>query len=359
MLEDLMIAVPGGADTVEKLIAELTRLGLVGWAIDGSRLGHDDWVLARVASDDEGAFVASVDGDLQLLEVGTLRGELVQRWPGAQVGEIDLGDPGAARGEVHEVAVTPAVNLMLPLVANRIEGAIAEADVDDCLIIARVEPDADGGEALAAALANAKGASTVLWHEVGMTGLLVLRRGKVVAAHTWQPDWLPVGDRAQDDLRQALKWGEGDAAEIVDVLELSPDAAAALQDLMQGDVPSPHELCDVLGVPEEARCVFAGEGSVGEIPGAVIHEPQGFTAAMRDVAKPSDYDPSWVRWVDAGERELKWWFVLTRLAFLIICVSAVWTWLHGGSVVMGLLGLVAGVVVIVDLGRKWMSKRRN
>lgn len=359
MLEDLMIAVPGDADTVKQLIAELTRLGLVGWAIDGSALGHDGWVLARVAADDEGALTVSIDGDLQLLEAGALRGQLAQRWPGVQVGEIDLGDPEALRGEIREVAVTPAVNLMLPVVARAIDGAIALADVDDRLIIARVEPEADGGDVLAAALVNAKGVSTVLWREVGMTGLLVLRRGKVVAAHTWQPEWLPVGDQAQDDLRQALKWGEGDAAEIIEVLELSPNSAASLKDLMRGPTPSPNELCAVLAIPEEARRVFAGEGSVGEIPGAVVHQPQKLTAALREAVKPSDYDPSWIRWVDSGERELKWWFVLTRLAFLAICVSAVWTWLHGGSIVMGLLGVVAGIAVSVSLGRKWVSKRRS
>jgi hypothetical protein len=41
VLEDLVIAVPGGADAVDLLATRLEELGLVGWVIDGARLGHD------------------------------------------------------------------------------------------------------------------------------------------------------------------------------------------------------------------------------------------------------------------------------------------------------------------------------
>lgn len=359
MLEDLIIAVPGDGDTVVLLKARLEELGLVGWAIDGTRLGHGGWVLARVSADDEGALAIDADGDLGLLEIDDLRASLLEDWPDAQVSEIDLGEESLDSAETRDVAVTSPANLVLSIAASMTESAIAEARIGDHLLVGRVRPAADGGEGLAAALASAKGTSTVLWREVGMTGVLVLRRGKVVAAHTWQPTWLPVGGAAQDDLRQALQWGQGDAAEIAKVLGLSPDLVLNLRALMRRESPSLEELCELLNLPEEALRVVSGECAVTDLPHVIVHEPKKMTAAVRESMKPSDDDPTWVRWIEEGQRELKWWYLVWCVGGLWLFGAMVVRWLNGGSPYWGVLGATCVMLMLMNLNRRWRAKRRR
>lgn len=366
MLEDLLIAVPGGVDTVDAVIARLEELGLVGWAIDGARLGHDGWVIARVAADEDGALASDDDDVLQLLEIGDLRAALVQTWPQAQIDDVviaghDVVPPLCQSPEtpLHEVAVATARGMGLDMEASLEKLTLAEVRLGKKMIFARVQPIVGLEHELVDVFTTAKGGSVVLWRRDPYLVLQVLGRSKEVDLHVWGPRWAAVGAEAHDDVRFMLRPVDGDAAEIVKVLDLPTDSVVQLRALMRRETPSLDQLCELLGLPEEALRVISGDCGVEDLPGAVIHEPTKFTTVVRAAMRPSDDDPAWVQWIERGSRELRPWYVVSSLLTMVLGVWMVAEWRSGGSGFWGVLGLVMALGTAIDLPVRWWRRRRR
>lgn len=365
MLEPLVIAVPGGSDAVDLLRARLEKQGLLGWVIDGARLGHVGWVLARVAADDEGALAA--DGDeWALLEIDDLHAELATTWPQAQVGEVvidgqDVVGPlcQSPASRLHEVAFATTKGLGLDLEASIEKVSLAEARRGRKTLFARVQPIEGPEQALVDVFSTAKGSSVILWRRDPHLVLQVLRRSKEIELHVWEPAWTPVGRDDQDELRDLLRPVTGDAAKIAKVLDLPSDSVVALRALLRHRTPDLDRVCELLGMPDEAARVLNGECAVEDLPGAVVHEPKKLTSAMREAMRPSDDDPAWVRWFDGGARELRPWYVMSSLVTIAFGSAMAVSWAHGGSAFWGVVGVVVGVGSVVDLLVRWLLRRRR
>jgi hypothetical protein len=366
MLEDLVIAVPGGADTVDVLLARLEELGLTGWVIDGARLGHDGWVLARVAADDEGAVASGDDGDWTLLEIDDLRDALAATWPAAQVGDVVI-DGQAVVGplcssrsaRLHEVAFATARGMGLDVEATVEKLVLAEVRMGPKILFARVQPIEGPEHELIDVFTTARGGSAVLWRRDPHLVLQVLQGREEAELHVWEPGWTPVGPEDDDEIRALLRPVTGDADEIARVLGLPARSVAPLRQLLDGETPPLNQLCDVLGLPDVAARVLSGECAVEELPGAVIHRPTTWAATMRAAMRPSDDDPKWVRWTDEGARELRPWYVVSSLATIVGGGALAASWRAGGSRGWGLVGSVMALGSIVDLPVRWWLKRRR
>lgn len=366
MLEDLIVAVPGDGETVELVRARLEELGLIGWVIDGARLGYDGWVLARLAADDEGALVSGSDEVLMLLELDELREALAATWPLAQVGDVVIEGhrvhgPAcqSSTAKLHEVAVARYKGIGLDLEASLENLTLAAIRVGEKVVFSRVQP-IDGEEhELLEVFTSAKGGSVVLWRRGPHTVLQVLRRSKEVELHVWEPRWGPLGADEYGELRDTLRPIRADAAVIAKVLGLPQDSVVPLRALLRREDPPLDELCDLLELPPETLRVISGECAVEDLPDAVIHEPEKLKTAVRKAMQPSDDDPAWLRWFDAGGRELKVWYVAWSMAFLVMCGWGLANWLDGGSAFWGVAALVGGLGTIADLLGKWIGKRRR
>jgi hypothetical protein len=365
MLEELVLAVPGGAETVDALAARLAELGLVGWVVDGATLGHDGWVVARVAADDEGALAAGDDGWV-LLEVDDLRAALAMTWPDAQVDDVvvagqDVVGPlcQSGRARLHEVAFASAQGMGLDLEATFQKLTLASVRMGSKLLFSRVQPIEGPEHELLDVFSTARGGSVVLWRREPYLVLQVMRRSVGVALHVWGPAWTPFGPET-DDLRAELGPERGDAAEVGQVLGLPDDAVRSLDGLMDADeAPALNELCRVLGLPDEAALVLSGEWAVEELPDAVVHRPLAPAEAIRAALRPSEDDPAWVRWLDEGAREVRPWYVASSL------ISAAYGgWLvaasrRGGSRARGRVGVALVLGTAIDLPvRLWLRDRR-
>jgi hypothetical protein len=366
MLEDLVIAVPGGADTVDVLRARLEELGLVGWVIDGARLGHDGWVLARVAADDEGPVALDANGDWMLLELDDLRDALVATWPSAQVGDVVIGGQdvigplcSSRSARLHEVAFAPSKGLGLDLEASMEKLTLAEVRMGERTLFARVQPIEGLEHELVDVFTTAKGGAVVLWRRKPHLVLQVLQGREETELHVWEPAWTPVGPKDDDEIRELLRPVTGDADEIARVLRLPARSVPSLRELLGGETPPLNQLCDVLGLPDVAARVLSGECAVEELPGAVIHRPTTWAATMRAAMRPSDDDPAWVRWTDEGARELRPWYVVSSLATIVGGGALAASWRAGGSRGWGLVGSVMALGSIVDLPVRWWLKRRR
>ena len=366
MLEDLVIAVPGGPESVDLLVSRLEELGLVGWAIDGARLGHDGWVLARIAADEDGALATDDDGDLQLLELEDLEAALAATWPEAQVDVVVIGDEEvfgplcqSHAGRLQEVAFAHAKGLRLDLEASMENLTLAEVRIGQQALFSRVQPVDGDDYQLVDVFSSAKGGSIVLWRRDPHLILQVLRGSKEVELHVWEPAWTPVGSAEHDELRDELRPVRGDASEIAKVLDLPTDSILPLRALLGRESPPLHELCDVLGLPVEALMVISGECAVEELPDAVIHEPKKLWAAMRAAMTPADDDPAWMRRCYEGGRELKPWYVLSNLLWVALGVVLVALWRRGGSRAWGVFGLVTALPSAIELPVRWVLKRRR
>jgi hypothetical protein len=366
MLEDLVIAVPGGADTVDVLRARLEELGLVGWVIDGARLGHDGWVLARVAADDEGPVALDANGDWMLLELDDLRDALVATWPSAQVGDVVIGGQdvigplcSSRSARLHEVAFAPSKGLGLDLEASMEKLTLAEVRMGEKTLFARVQPIEGLEHELVDVFTTAKGGAVVLWRREPHLVLQVLHGREETELHVWEPAWTPVGPEDDDEIRGLLRPATGDADEIARVLRLPARSVPSLRELLGGETPPLNQLCDVLGLPDVAARVLSGECAVEELPGAVIHRPTTWAATMRAAMRPSDDDPAWVRWTDEGARELRPWYVVSSLATIVGGGALAASWRAGGSRGWGLVGSVMALGSLVDLPVRWWLKRRR
>jgi hypothetical protein len=368
VLEDLLIAVPGGPDTVADLVALLDELRVVGWAIDGGRLGHEGWVLAQVATDEEGPLTVDDDGELQLLELPDLRDALAAIWPDVQIDDVvidgqDVLGPlcQSPATPLNEVAFAAARGMRLDLEASMEKLTLAEVRHGDAMLFARVQPITGPEHRLIDVFTSAKGGSVVLWRRDPYVVLQVLQGREEVELHVWGPEWSPVGPEAHADLRDLLRPVEGDATEIVHALGLPAESVEPLQSLLGRESPPLGELCDVLGLPDEAAWVISGECAVEDLPGAVVHEPKSFTAALRDVARPSDDDPAWVQWLDRGARELRPWYVVSSLVSIAVggAMTAAWRSGRSRSRFLGVLGLVTALGSAVDLPVRWVLRRRR
>lgn len=366
MLEDLLVAVPGGPESVDLWVARLEDLGVVGWAIDGARLGHEGWLLARIAADEDGALVTDDDGDLQLLELDDLADALAETWPEVQVGEVLIGGQEvlvplcrADGGRLHEVAFANAKGMRLDLEASMEKLTLAEVRIGSKTLFSRVRP-VDGDEyQLVDVFSTAKGGSIVLWRRDPHLVLQVLRGSSEVELHVWEPAWTPVGAAEHDALRDELRPAQGDAAQIAEVLDLPPESIVALSALLARQSPPLRDVCDLLGLPTEALMVISGECAVEDLPGAVVHEPKTMMAALRAVMTPSDDDPAWVRGYYEGGRELRPWYVVSNLLWAAFGLVLVGLWRRGGARVWGVLGLVTAVSTAVELPVRWWLKRRR
>jgi hypothetical protein len=366
VLDELVLAVPGGADDVSVLAARLDDLGLAGWVVDGASLGHDGWVVARVVADDEGPLTAGDDG-WELLEVDDLRAALAVTWPEAQVDDVvvdgqDVVGPlcSSDRAPLHEVAFATSRGMMLDLEATFEKVTLASVRMGSRLLFSRAQPIEGPEHELLDVFTTAKGGSVVLWRREPHLVLQVMHRSTGAELHVWGPAWTPVGpDR--DDLRDELRPARGDALEIGRVLGLPEASVGALDELLRGDVPPLNRLCQVLGLPDEAALVLSGECAVDELPGAVLHHPQTPMEAMRTAMRPSEDDPAWVRWLDTGAREVRPWYVASSLAS-----AAYGGWLVASSRPDGRARRsrrAAGVVLVlgtaVDLPVRWWLRRRR
>jgi hypothetical protein len=366
MLEDLVIAVPGGADTVDVLLARLEELGLTGWVIDGARLGHDGWVLARVAADDEGAVASGDDGDWTLLEIDDLRDALAATWPATQVGDVVIDGQvvvgplcSSRSARLHEVAFATARGMGLDVEATVEKLVLAEVRMGPKILFARVQPIEGPEHELIDVFTTARGGSVVLWRRDPHLVLQVLQGREEAELHVWEPGWTPVGPEDDDEIRALLRPVTGDADEIARVLRLPARSVAPLRELLGGETPPLNQLCDVLGLPDVAARVLSGECAVEELPGAVIHRPTTWAAMMRAAMRPSDDDPAWVRWTDEGARELRPWYVVSSLATIVGGGALAASWRARGSRGWGLVGSVMALGSIVDLPVRWWLKRRR
>ncbi len=364
MLEELVVAVPGGAETVDALAARLHELGVAGWLVDGAVLGHDGWVVARVVADEEGALAAGDDG-WELLEIDDLRAALAATWPDVQVDDVvvdgqDVVGPlcQSRRAPLHEVAFATSKSMHLDLEATFEKVTLASVQMGPKLLFSRVQPIEGPEHELLDAFTTARGGSVVLWRRDPHLVLQVLHRSTEVDLHVWGPLWSPFGPD-HDDLRDDLRAEQGDAAEVGRVLGLSAESVEALDGLMRSAMPPLHELCHVLGLPDEAALVLSGECAVEELPGAVLHRPQTPMAAIRTAMRPTEDDPEWVRWLDTGAREVRPWYVASSL------VSAAYGgWLvaasrRSGSRTRRRVGVALVLATAIDLPvRIWLRDRR-
>jgi hypothetical protein len=366
VLEDLLVAVPGGADDVDHLVLRLEALGLTGWVVDGARLGRGGWVLARVAADDEGAVATDDDGDWTLLEIDDLRDALAATWPGVQVGDVvidgeDVVGPlcSSRSARLHEVAFATARGMRLDLEASLQKLTLAEVRMGARTLFARAQPIEGPEHELIDVFTTAKGGSVVLWRRDPHLVLQVLRGSKEVELHVWEPAWTPVGSSGDDEIRDFLRPVVGDADAIARALRLPAESIAPLRALLDREMPPLNQLCDVLGLPDEAVQVLSGECAVEELPGAVIHEPKTRIAAMRESARPSADDPAWMRWADTGARELRPWYVVSSLVSIAGGAALVVAWRAGRSRIWGVLGAFLAVGSLVDLPVRWWLRRRR
>ncbi len=366
MFEHLVIAVPGAAETVDLLVARLEELGLVGWAIDGGRLGHEGWVIARVAADDEGALVTDRAGDLQLLELDDLQAALATVWPEVQVGDVvichqDVFGPlcQSRTPRLHEVAFATAKGMRLDIQASIDKMTLVEARLGQKTLFSRVQPIEADEDELLNVFTSAKGGSIVLWRRGPHLVMQVLRRSTEVELHVWEPVWAPVGAAGHDELRDELRPAQGDAAEIAKVLDLPADSIVRLAALLGRESPPLREVCEVLGLPVEALMVISGECAIEELPGAVIHAPKGLLGAMGAAMKPSEDDPVWVRRYHEGGHELAPWYVVWSLLWGALGLMLVALWRNGGSRLWGVLGLVTAVSTAIELPVRWWLKRHR
>jgi hypothetical protein len=367
VLEELVLAVPGGAETVDVLAARLAGLGLVGWVVDGATLGHDGWVVARVIGDDEGALATGDDG-WQLLEPHDLRAALAGTWPEAQVGEVvvagqDVVGPlcQSGRARLHEVAFATARGMGLDLEAAFEKLTLASVRVGTHLLFSRVQPIEGSEHDLLDVFTTARGGSVVLWRREPYLVLQVMRRSVGVELHVWGPAWTPFGPDGDDDgLRAELGPERGDAAEVGRVLGLPDDAVRALDEMMRADeAPALHRLCRALGLPDEAALVLSGECAVEELPGAVVHGPLTTAEAFRVAMRPSEDDPAWVRWLDEGAREVRPWYVASSLASAAYGAWLVSASRRGGSRARGRVGVALVLGTAVDLPVRWWLRDRR
>ena len=366
MLEDLLVAVPGGADDVDRLVLRLEALGLTGWVVDGARLGRAGWVLARVAADDEGAVATDDDGDWTLLEIDDLRDALASTWPGAQVGDVvidgeDVIGPmcSSRSARLHEVAYATARGMRLDVEAGLEKLTLAEVRMGESTLFARVQPIEGPEHELVDVFSTARGGSVVLWRRDPHLVLQVLRGSKEVELHVWEPAWTPVGSEGDDEIRALLRPVTGDADAIGRALRLPAGSIAPLQALLDREMPPLNLLCDVLGLPDEAARVLSGECAVEDLPGAVVHRPTSLIATMRATMHPSADDPAWMRWADTGARELRPWYVASSLVSIVGGALLVAVWRAGGSRVWGVVGAVTAIGSVVDLPVRWWLKRRR
>jgi hypothetical protein len=366
MLEELLVAVPGGADDLARLVARLDDLGLVGWAVDGAQLGHDGWLIARLATDDDGLLAVDGNGDLQLLEVDDLHAALTADGSGVQVGDVVIGGHElvgplcqSPATRLHEVAYATARGLGLDLEASMERLTLAEVRTGDKALFARVQPITGSEHELVDVFTTAKGGSVVLWRREPYVVLQVMSGRTESELHVWGPAWSPVGSGTFDELRDLLRPVEGDAAAIVAALDLPAGSVARLRALLDRPSPPLGELCDVLGLPDEAAWVISGECAVEDLPGAVLHEPKGFATALRDVMRPSDDDPAWVRWVDDGARELRPWYVASNVVSIAAGGAMVAAWRSGRSRAWGVVGVLTVLGSAIDLPVRWELRRRR
>ncbi|MCL3818241.1 hypothetical protein [Aeromicrobium wangtongii] len=366
MFEEVLVAVRGGAADVGDLVARLGGLGLVGWAIDGARLGHEGWVVARLAADEEGLLAVDRDGDLQLLELDDLRAALAPVWPDVQVGDVVIGGHEllaplcqSPSERLHEVAVATARGMRLDLEASMEKLTLAEVRTGDRVLFGRVQPVTGPEHRLIDVFTSAKGGSIVLWRREPYLVLQVLDGREEAELHVWGPEWSAVGSAAQDGLRDLMRPVEGDAAEIVALLDLPAESVEPLRAVLGQARPPLGELCHLLGLPDEAAWVLSGECAVEDLSGAIVHEPKTFVAALRDVARPSDDDPAWVQWMDRGARELRPWYVVSSVASIAAGGAMIAAWRSGRSRLWGVLGVTTVLGSAVDLPVRWVLRRRR
>ena len=367
MLDELVVAVPGGAESVGVLAARLDELGLAGWVVDGAVLGHPGWVVARFAGDVEGALAAGDDG-WELLEPDDLRAALAETWPEVQVDDVvvdgqDVVGPlcVSGRAPLQEVAFATARGMRLDLEASLRHLTLAAVRVGPKLLFSRATP-IDGSELeLLDVFTTARGGSVVLWRRGPYLVLQVLHRSEGVELHVWGPTWTPFGPE-RDDVRDEMRPERGDAVEIGRVLGLPADSVRALDEMMRVEEPPPlNRLCEGLGLPDEAALVLSGECSVEELPGAVVHRPLTTVETIRAAMRPSEDDPAWMRWLDAGAREVRPWYVASSLASAAYGARLVTTSRPGGRARRSrrATGVVLVLATAVDLPVRWWLKRRR
>lgn len=368
-----LVAVRGEASQADAVAERLAAMGAVGSVIDGAALGLPDWVLARVAGTEDGVLVAaSADEDPTLVPHAEVRAALAESWSEVQVGEVvidrrplevPLGTPS---GPVTSVAVTPRASLMLGVMASSIKAPITEAPItgdaggDRLLVGLDLDDEAADRimlDALSGLLTNAKGRSVVIWRRGPHWGLHVLRRGKHVLAHVWEPQWRPFGHAGLDHVRAGLRPIEADAADVAELLEVPAERLPDLRVQMRQAEPDLTRLAELLALPDEAVRVLAGELAVADLPGAVVHEPGSRRAAVRQAMAPSEHDPAWVQRVDASRHRLSRGFLIVSAVFIVLCgvISAIL--LADGSVVPGLLVLAAGVVRAAMVAVRWRRQQ--
>lgn len=379
-MEDLVpIAVPDAS--TEDVVHALGRLGLVGLALDGARVGFPGWVLARVHGQDGNPLdldglapevypevdVRRRTGDaLPVVSHDEVRAALA-RWPGVLLG-ADLRIGGvepmfplliSPQLPYATVAVTPRTDLQLGVFAKVADVTLHQARVDDRLVVGLEGADALTDDALVDALVNARGISVVLWRRGPCTGLHVLRRGKHRAAHVWVPRWTPLGHPALDDLRGDLRPVEGDAAQLGDLLGLDPPDVVTLRAMLRRDEPDLPALAALLGLPAEISDVLEARRRVADLPDAQECVPLGWRETLVEATRSSEHDPRWLQAFERGPRELRPWYVLSGLVWIALCCWLVAGWRGGGSIFWGVVGVVGGLAQVVDLAVRWVLKRRR
>ncbi len=360
MLEFVPVAVPG-AD-LDAVGARLSAHHLVGAVIDGAELGVDGYVLARIVGDSDGGLVSDHDHDPST-DVDELMAELGSAWPGTLVGApsadgwsltwpVVLEPP-----RLHTVAVTPPTDLMLSVVAGSTGLTLHEARVDDRVLVGIAEVTDLHPSVLVDVLVNAKGRSVVMWRAGAHAGVHVMKRGKHAHAHLWEPAWTPFGHPDLDDLRDPGV--AGDAAAIGTLLDLSDTDIVSLRAMMRRPRPDLDALAQLLHLPAEAVDVLEGRTRVVDLPGGGVPEPLTWKQEVVRLAQGSEHDPAWMRWYDAGARDLRPWYVVSSLVSLAVGVVLLTGRLVGDSTFWVVVGLVLVLGTAIDLPWRWWRRRRR
>lgn len=326
MSEDfLTVAVPGYAATVTQLKSRLEEMGLAGWIIDGACVAYPGWVLARLALNNEP-------------DTDELRAQLVVTWPDVRLDEVEVssgvivGPAGpSSSAPLCEVGVARTKGLGLDVEAECERMRLAEVRSGERSVFARARPFKGPEHALIDVFSTAKGGSVLLQRRGPRVVLHVLKGGDVVAVHVWEPTWTAVGGDDFDELRVGLLPAAVDAAEIVDVLQLSSESVMPLRELMSRESPPLDGLCALLRLPPEVVRVLSGEYAVEKLPGAVVHEIGG---------------------------ELGWRDLLTVPLGMFVFGGGVVRWINGGSTVWGVIGAIGLLVTIKTVVDGWINWRR-
>jgi hypothetical protein len=352
------VVVPGAS--ASELAAVLEPMRLVGSVIDGESLGLAGSAVARLVGEGDDVDTVDEHGHGSWTPQEVVRTHLAQRWPQALIGAAAtdahaLTWPCMRVDSSWTVAVTPPADLMLGVFAGASGLTLHEARVGDRLLVGVEESHDMAVDILVDVLVNAKGRSVVLWRTGTHTGLHVMRRGKNVHAHLWEPTWTPFGPEGMDEVRDVGVGG--DAAAIGALLDLPSPAVVSLRAMMRRPDPDLDALVDVLDLPSEVTDVLTGRTTVAQLPGGHVPQPRSL---REEISSVSEHDPAWVRWYERGARELRPWYVVSSLVSLAVGVLFLTRGALGGDAVFWRgVGLVMVLGTAIDLPVRWWRRRRR